>query len=225
MGRCFPREPTPHSINIAHGKYSVGLQKFSLANGMSSSKIKSRLLKINAYGSQKGKWRFFLLLPLLIFSLALFSLACTQKDEVGEHSELPTSEISANESPVDSVHMKIIEVSIDNIDELKKNEGIVVLMNRRSQIYIAGEKNILPEDVEGKIITEYNKLLVSSSDIRIVVQKDVDADPEAYQKLLDSIAMALYKLRKAQSEDAQLNEAVPFEIYRLLPDKEMGRRN
>lgn len=216
-------DPTFYKLSLV--KYSVGSQKFSLANGMSSRKIKSRLLMINANQLRRGKWRFCLLLPMIILSLALFSLACVQKDEVGEHSDLPTNDLPANESPADSVHMKIIEVTKDNLDELKKNEGIVVLMNRSSRIYVAGEKDVLPEDVEGKIIAEYNRLLLSSSDIRIVVQKDVDADPKAYQKLLDNIAMALYKLRMAQSEDAQLAEAIPFEIYNLLPDKNMGRRN
>ncbi|MDX2431966.1 MAG: M56 family metallopeptidase [Bacteroides sp.] len=237
-GKMLASGTDPRFYKLSLLKYSVGLQRFSMANGMSSANLKARLLMINGDLLRKGKWRFYLVVPMMILSLALFSMACVQKDVGEDLAELLTSEIPEAESPVDSVRMKFIEVGYDKLPEIMNGEVVVVLMNRSSRIYVAGEKDVLPEDVEGKIISEYNKLLESGSDVSIALQKDVQTDMGDYQKLLDHIATALYKLRNIHAwriygsnfdslpiEDKEVvMDLVPFEIYSSSP-KDMGRRS
>lgn len=231
-GQMLSSGTDPIFYKLSLIKYSVGPQKFSLANGLSSSKIKSRLQMINSMGLRRGKRRLFLLIPILILPLTFFCLACVEKDVEAVHEDIPITD-----SPAEPVTMKIIGVTDDNLQDIKAGEVIVVLMNRNSKLMVAGEKNLPLERVEEKIISEYQQLAVNSTNIKVVLQKDVQADSLEYQKLLEHISMSLIKLRNIESnkifgsdfallnepEKKQVTMLVPYHIYRQ-PNKYMRPR-
>lgn len=214
-------------------KYSVGVQKFSLANKLSNRNIKNRLLMMNSACLKRGSWRYILMIPITSVFLVAFCVACIQpgpqqeKQEV--HQDGPLIEAS-----VDSI--EIIDITREILQDKIKDVALVVLMNRISRIMIAGDKVVL-ENAEDKIISEYNKNIDKGlSNIWVVVQKDVAADPDEYQKLLDAIGTAQYKLRNIHAkklfgmnynflsliEKEMIRVLIPFRIYRMFPDKEMG---
>lgn len=159
------------------------------------------------------------MLPVITLLLSIFCLACVQpKPESKEQKSEPGSQLI--ETLPEAVEMEIIDVSWEVLQEKDKDATLVLLMNRNSEIMIASDKYITLENAEDRIISEYKKILEAGfSDPWVQVHKDVKADPEEYQKLLDAISGALFQLRKMYSEDQ-----IPFEIYRVYPDKDIRPR-
>lgn len=114
---------------------------------------------------------------------------------------------------------------------------------------VAGE--VLPlADVERRVISLYNRKIEEKDDtnagqypentnfgIKIVVQKDRASNMDDYQKLIDNISTALFKLREMQSirlfggnfetlsdsEREVIENLIPLRIYGVKPDKHMGQ--
>jgi beta-lactamase regulating signal transducer with metallopeptidase domain len=232
-GQILTSGTDPLFYKLSLIKYSVGVQKFSEANKLSSRNIKNRLLMMNSTCLNRGSWRYILIIPITSVFLAAFCVACIQpgpqqvKQEV--HQDGPLIEAS-----VDSIEMEIIDITRESLQDKNRDVTLVVLMNRSSSIMIAGDKDVVLENAEDKIISEYNKNIDKGlSNTWVVVHKDVAADPDEYQKLLDAIGTAQYKLRNIQAnrqfgmnynllpltEKEMIRELIPFKIYRQFPDK------
>ncbi|MCP4311791.1 MAG: hypothetical protein GY790_11045 [Bacteroidetes bacterium] len=239
-GQILSSGTDPRFYKLSLIKYSVGMQRFSLASSLSTSGIKNRILMINNGYAEMGKWRYFFLVPILTIILAVFCVAYIQPGPQEGPQEVPQEvprDTPQTQASVDSVRMEIIDVTRENLQEMKLEVVVLVLMNRNSRIMIAGEKHIVLGNAEDKIISEYNKIIeLGLSDVRVVVQKDLKTDPDEFRKLLDAIGTAQYKLRNIHanrlygmnykhlpvSEKEMIRELIPFEIYRNLPDKDMG---
>jgi hypothetical protein len=233
----------PVSYKLSLVKYSIGSKLFSLANGLSSSNTKNRLQMINNNQIKKGKWRLFLLAPIIGILFTIFCFAYIQPDP----PTLPT-EMRTNISQEDTLVVEFINpyAGLKAGEEVIvwKSNAIIVLMNSRSEIMIAREELSL-ENAEKKIISEYNSRLAhfienSASDspefqdpeIKIAVSKDRKADVSEYKKLVDAISNALLKLREWHSvklydgtytslsvtEQEAIAKLIPLRIYGTHPD-------
>lgn len=233
----------PVSYKLSLIKYSVGHILFSLANGLSSTNTKTRLMMINNIHIKKGKWRLFLLVPSITILFAVFCFGTIQPDTP---EVLPETKITIHQD--DSLVVEFVDHNAGPQGEevvWLKNSVIVVLMNRNSEIMIAREELEL-EDVEQKIISVYNRKLdeigdlnvddypkETNFDIKLLVSKDRAADRDEYKKLIDNISITLGKLRDihsirlfnknfsslAPSEKSQIEELIPLRIYGISPDK------
>jgi len=233
----------PVSYKLSLVKYSTGIKLFSLANGLSSSTTKNRLLMINSNPIKKGKWRLFLLAPIIGTLFTIFCFAYISP----EPPALPT-EMLTNISQEDTLVVEFINpyAGVKEGEEVVvwKNNAIIVLMNYRSEIMIAGEVMSL-ENAEKKIISEYNSMLehlkensaskspeFQDQEIRIMVSKDRKADENEYKKLVDAISNALLKLREwhsvqiyngtytslSDTEQDAISKLIPLRIYGTHPD-------
>jgi len=237
----------PVSYKLSLIKYSVGHHLYSLANGLSNTNTKTRLMMMNHIHIRKGKWRLLLLLPTITILFTVF--CCTNMEPNNPEIQ---SEAPADISQDDSLVVEFINVyqGSERLDVTwARNSVIVVLMNRRSQIMVAGE--VLPlADVERRVISLYNRKIEEKEDtnagqypentnfgIKIVVQKDRASNMDDYQKLIDNISTALFKLREMQSirlfggnfetlsdsEREVIENLIPLRIYGVKPDKHMGQ--
>jgi len=220
-------------------KYSVGRSKFSLAIGLSERNIKNRLIMINNSYMKKGKWKFYLLIPVLGIALSILGVACIQPETQKDQSQIPAEELSEKQSPedqIDAMRVEIITITHDEIRDLDRDKVIVVLINRSSQVLIAGEKTLL-EDAEKKVFTEYNaKIQDGLSNIQVAVQKDQKTKENDFDWLLRAISMAQLNLQHsyakqkygtdfeslAQTEKEVIRKLIPFRIYYTIPDKNIG---
>ena len=185
---------------------------------------------INQDSNYKGKWKFILIVPVISLIFIIFSMACDQtlQNEAGAEDKI---EVSIADPEV----VEFISINYKDIKGMDQVNFIVALMNKNSEIMIAGEK--LPLDqAQEKVYSEYRNQMKEVSDIRVVVQKDLMADQEKYQVLIDAISTAQLKARNsyakeqfgmdfdalADSEQQQVRERFPLRIYGLSPDKNMG---
>lgn len=240
----------PVSYKLSLVKYSVGRKLFALANGLSSTNTKHRIMMINHIHIRKGKWRILLLVPAVALLFAVFTFACIK----------PTP----NESPSETLSEALVAIPQDDtvrvefIDPMEGKEGkevvwvqnsvIHVLMNRSSLIMIAEE--VVPlSQVEQKIISVYNQKIEENKDLntddyrentsfetKIYVHKDLAADDIQYQKLLDAISTALFKLRDmhsvrlygelydslAETQKEPIESLIPLRIYGKMPKNFTG---
>lgn len=228
----------PVSYKLSLVEYSVGRKLFSLANGLSHTNTKNRLQMMNNNHSKKGKWRFLLLVPTITILFIAFTFAYIQPDA---SAPLELSDKSPNESlaklPQDDT---LVVEFIDPYDvpegttvTFPKNNVIIILLNRGSKIMIAGEELPL-QNVEQKIISEYNRILEenTSFETKIYLTKDRAADNIEYQKLVDVISDALFKLRDMHSirlygatyntlpenEKEAIATLIPLRIYGTIPE-------
>jgi len=238
----------PVSYKLSLVKYSVGHNLYSLANGLSTTNTKTRLLMINKFHIRYGKWRFMLLLSILTILFTLFCFANIEPN-IPETQLKDSIDISQDDSIVVEFinHFQAPEVKGDVPWPMP---GVIsVLMNRSSKLMIAGEVQDL-HNVEQTIISLYNRKLEEMNDqntdnypentdlgIKIIVQKDRMASMEEYQKLIDNITTALLKVREMQSirlfggtfetlsnaDKEVINKLVPLRIYGVKPDKHMGQ--
>ena len=199
----------PVSYKLSLVKYSVGHKWFSLANGLSNTNTKSRLMMINNNHIKKGKWRLFLLLPILTILFTVFCFAYIQPRPIEGPSQ-PMAIIAQEDSLVVEIIEPMQGKGGDDVVWPKKSI-ILVLMNKNSMIMIAGEVLSI-ENAEQKVISTYNRKIEEMNDnnaddysdntdfgIKIYVQKDLNADRDEYQKLVDAISIALFKLREMHS--------------------------
>lgn len=242
-GKILTSGVDPITYKLSLIRNSVGTHKFSLATGLASSNLKKRLLMMNTTYIRKGNWRLYAMIPIVGLLFMVFCYACVQTD----HQEIP-GETIITKNQQDSVVVEFIDVRNDNTQDWNKRNVIMVLMNRSSEIMIANEKLPL-HNAEQKIISVYNQIIEESNtmnadnikdnkplDIRIVVHKDITANLDEYNNLLDAISTALLKLRNihsnnmygkrfdslTNSEKEGITDLIPLRIYGLFPDKKMG---
>lgn len=207
----------PVSYKLALVRYSAGPGLFALANGLSSTDTKNRMMMINRMPIRKGRYRFYFLIPVITFLFAAFTCAHVEPETLKADSDAPSANLS--EAPIGDLQEDTLRVEI--IDPWEGPEGMAVvwpqqttirvLMNRRSEIMI--ERMVVSiEDVEPRIIAMFNQKIEENKwlkpedypeqtdfNIKIVVSKDIAADLTAYQNLLDAISPALFKLRDMHS--------------------------
>ena len=243
----------PVSYKMSLVKYSVGSKLFALANGLSSTNTKHRLMMINHLHIKKGKWRFFLLVPVILLLLAVFTFAYIEPQALETVSTTPSESLTAPPTDALSTIPQDDTLRVEIVDPREGLEGkevvvvqntvIVVLLNRRSEIMIAKEVTPLNQ-VEQKIISEYNTRLEENKDLKaddypkstsfetkIYVYRDIAADNIQYQKLLDAVSTALFKLRDMhsirlygelyeatdESNKETIDALIPLRIYGSLP--------
>jgi len=233
----------PVSYKLSLVKYSVGNKLFSLANGLSSSKMKRRLLMMNRNPIKKGKWRLYFMLPAIGFFFSVICVGFIQPDP---------KIVPAVTRPLitqdDSLIVEIIDPykDMDGKDVLlHKDQVILVLMNWDSDIMVA-KQELSMQEVQQKIISLYNAKIEDliketagsgpespDSEIMIHVSKDIHADEAEYRKLIDNISSALLKLREwhavqlygstftALTDDEQeaIAKLIPLRIYGNIPAK------
>jgi len=237
----------PVSYKLSLVKYSGGQKLFALANGLSSTNTRHRIMKINNPSTRKGKWRFFILIPAIIILFAFFTSACIEPVSHETPSEVQ-SEALLSITPDDTLKFEFIDPKEGTDVVWDKNSVIFVLMNKDSKIMIAGEELLL-QSAEQKIISEYNKKLAyyeenpsrnipenGNTEIKVNIQKDLAADIARYQKLLDDIIAALLKLRDmhsirlydglyatlTESQKQSIATLIPLRIYGSLPKNFSG---
>jgi beta-lactamase regulating signal transducer with metallopeptidase domain len=233
-------DPVTYKFSLV--KYSVGSKLFSLANGLSSTNTKNRLLMINNNHIKKGKWRLYLLVPIIGILFSVFCFAYIQPDPPSVPSEAPS--IIAQE---DSLVVEFIDHYPGKEGEevvVWKSSVIVVLINKDSKIMVAREELPL-QSAEQKIISEYNRMIENfnansdkdspeyqDSEIKIHVMKDTMADKDEYKKLVDAISNALLKLREwhsvqlfgstftslSDTDKEAIAKLIPLRIYGTHPD-------
>ncbi|MDF1574076.1 MAG: M56 family metallopeptidase [Bacteroidales bacterium] len=237
----------PVSYKLSLIKYSVGHKLYSLANGLSNTNTKTRLQMINNIHIKKGKWRLYVLLPIMAILFTVICFANIEPKTVDIQSNALTN-ISQDDT---------LKLEVEFIDPFQGPEGkdvvwlqegvIVVLMNRNSDIMIDREELLLA-DVEEKIISVYSRRIEQIGDyntgnypegtdfgVKIAVSKDIKASIDEYQKMCNAISTALFKLREkysnklfdadygslTNSENQAIDKLIPFKIYGLKPDKDM----
>ena len=225
-------DPVNYKLSLV--RYSVGNRLFSLANGLSNTNTYKRIQMIDKKAIRKNPWRFLLPVPILILLFSAFTFACIQPTTDEAPSQILAE--SATESVAeDTLIMTFIEPMDGSMGkEIKWDKNsVIVLMNRNSQVMINREKFDLGL-VEQKIISEYNKRLEDkevSSEIKVFVYRDISADQDKYQSMLEDIGSALLKIRDMESiriygniydslEEAEKKEIdirVPYRVYGAIP--------
>lgn len=193
---------------------------------------------MNNNHSKKGKWRFLLLVPTITILFIAFTFAYIQPDASApiELTDKAPYESLAKLPQDDTIRVEFIDpydVPEGTTVTFPKNNVIIVLMNRDSRIMIDREELPL-KSVEQKIISEYNRILEenTSFETKIYLTKDRAADNNAYQKLVDAISDALFKLRDMHSirlygatyntlpenEKEAITTLIPLRIYGTIPE-------
>jgi len=244
----------PVSYKLSLIKYTVGRSLFALANGLSSTSIRHRIMMINHLHIRKGKWKLYMMLPAITLLFAVFTFSCMEPSqrETQTNALADASADTLSVSPEDdTLYVEIINpwAGPESKDaHVIKNTHIVVLMNRSSQIMI--EEEVLDlEDVEQKIIAEYNRRLEENKDLnaddypentnletRISLHCDRATDKMDYQKLVDAISTALFKLRDmhavrlygglyaslSETDKMSIDSLIPLRIYGAPPKNMTG---
>ncbi|HYX05557.1 MAG TPA: M56 family metallopeptidase [Bacteroidales bacterium] len=68
-------------------KYSVGLQKFAIANGLSNCKIKNRIIMISNMNNKKWKWKFLFFIPAFFMVFLILSFTISVNDTLKKSSD------------------------------------------------------------------------------------------------------------------------------------------
>jgi len=226
-------DPVHYKLSLV--RYSVGNRLFSLANGLSNTNTYKRIQMIDKTSIRNAPWRLILPVPLLILLFSAFTFACIQPatNEIPTQNDMEPVTESVTE---DTLKMKFIDpMGGAPGTEVKwdKNSVIVVLMNRSSEVMIDREVTEL-QDVEQRIISDYNKRLEDknvTSEIKVYVYRDIQTDDAKFESMLEDISQALLKVRDMQSirlygnkydaleeaEKQDLDMRVPYRVYGTFP--------
>jgi hypothetical protein len=164
---------------------------------------------INNIHIKKGMWRFLLLVPAITILFTIFCFAYIQPNPPEAPLDAPVSIVQEDTLVVEFIDPYDVPDGTEVL--LYKKTVIIVLMNKDSKVMIAREELPL-ESVEQKIISEYNQRIEENKDLnpgdyrenasfetKIYLSKDRAADNIEYQKLVDAISTALFKLRDMHS--------------------------
>ncbi len=225
-------------------KFSVGNQKFALANGLSNYKIKNRIVMMNNINIKKGNWKFLLLFPAICIAVTILSFTNAKNNLINktDKENLTISNVT------DSVTFKLLSISeLEN--EYQKNTGAIipVFINFKSQLMIKGKKVIF-QDVPGKVGSSYESTLKEKlgeptpdifdkilPDIKVIVQKDVITNKEDYNNLLNQVGFGIYMIQEkysnkifgepykslSQINKEKMNMLIQLRIF-IAPDKKMS---
>ncbi len=221
-------------------KFSVGYQKFAVANGLTDYKLKKRLVMMNYIPVKKWKWKFLLFIPAfyVVFSLLSFTTSRnnfasdTTKREVIENQEKPFI-------------IKIIPVTIEDLSNLNRNNSVIVMMNKRSQLLLDGKEKCSLNEIgdkvsnlfQQKIAHDYRQLNKDvlgniTSKQMLVIQKSNKTNMNDYNNLIVRLSGSLHSLLEMYSEKffdksyellnsaekEKIDNLIQPEIYKL-PDK------
>ncbi len=210
-------------------KFSVGYQKFAIANGLTNCKIKKRIIVMNNTNSNKRKWKFLLVFPALFFFTIILSFTNTESDLL-----INSRNKNIINNPItDTVIIKLINVSdAENIQNIKyPDHTVVILMNKLSQIAVE-HKRCSHQKVIGEMCRvfelrtkqnfgEINPSMMKniSPKIRILVQKSVNSNKTKYDNLINQIILGIYKLQEIYSNKLYGNS------YKLLTKENKEKIN
>jgi hypothetical protein len=224
-------------------KYSVGFQKFAIANGLSNYQIKNRLIMMSKMNVRKWKWKFLLFFPAFFVVFFLLSLTSSNKSTLLFNHE---------QRIVEDRKIEITAISNEELAAMRANNSdfIILMINHKSQLLLNGnEKPSLNEVVEkvnnsfktkvSEVHEELNSGILSNASpkIEFVIQKSTYTDPNDYEKLLDNLSKSIFSLQEMYSNELfgksynqldstdkdVLKNLVQPRIY-TLPDKKTGFR-
>lgn len=184
---------------LALVKIRAGKQKFAIANGLNNCRIKNRIIMMNTIKTQKGKWRFILLIPALC--IVFFSLSFTNVTPPIISDQPQDSEMLQD---TDSVEIKIVTLPEDY--KISHDEALLVLINKVSDVAI--QARFAPEGERvGTIIKKYEELREDrffkqlTPLVKIIVQKDQNTNEQDYKALLDEISTAIYSMHETSAQN------------------------
>ncbi|MDD2285745.1 MAG: M56 family metallopeptidase [Paludibacter sp.] len=217
-------------------KFSIGFQKFAIANGLSNCKIKNRLVMMNNISIKKWKWKFLLFIPAFFAVFLILSFTTSDNDSL------------LNSPEQQGVNNETIELSTISYEELRANNNsdyIILMINRKSQLLINGKEKCAFDEINEKVSNSFqrkvsdaykqlnsNLLINTSLKIKFVIQKSTQTNQGDYDKMLDYISTSIFNLREIysnklfgksynlleSSDKDLLNNFIQPRIY-TLPDK------
>lgn len=220
-------------------KFSVGLQKFAIANGLSNYQIKERLNMMNNTNIKKWRWKFLLFIPVCMITFFVLSSATLQID-----SQAYKIQQDRNNDSIKPILIELISISPDELKNVSDNDYVYVMINSESKIMIDREicsindlsykaSNLLIQ----KILNDYtqsNKSLknATATNFMFVIQKSINTDVKDYSKLLDELSLSIFNLKEILSnkifeksysllgfeEKNRINNLIHSTLY-ILPDK------
>jgi beta-lactamase regulating signal transducer with metallopeptidase domain len=179
-------------------KYSVGFQKFAIANGLSNYKIKNRIIMMSNLNTKKWKWKFILFIPA--FFVVFLSLSFTTSDK--------DSPIYSVEQQINNKSIELIAVQQGELRASNDREFITVNINRNSQLLLNGEKSSFDNfservnaSYQHKVSDLFRQLdgsLISdtSPKVKIVVKRSAHTNQDDYNKLLDYLSKSIFSLQE-----------------------------
>lgn len=182
-------------------KYSVGFQKFAIANGLSNYKIKNRIIMMSNLNTKKWKWKFLLFIPAFFVVFLILSFSTSDKDS-------PFINI---DQQINNRSIEIISVSLEELRPTSEMEIISVLINRKSQLLFNGEESSFETISEGVIASfqqkvsdlygQLNGSLISdtSSKVKLVVNRSTQTNQADYDKLLNYLSKSIFSLQENYS--------------------------
>lgn len=185
-------------------KFSVGCQKFTVANGLSNSKIKNRITMMNVEKTVCWKWKYVLSIPalLVVFALVSFSRSTSETS----YSPIATVGLS------DSTTIDYVLVPASAFNTIGRNDGVKVYMNKNSQLLIDNEPSALSEmqqtvynnfikKTSSKLdLNEAGLLKEGSQKTRIYIRKDVSTNDADYNELVENLCVCISKLQDYYSD-------------------------
>lgn len=226
----------------------VGPRRFALANSFNHCQIKKRITMMNRQKTSKAwRWKVATFLPLLALMLMAFG---NRSEKVPPEQNLFRSEILTDrqdslkqwtEADFKSIAGKEIEKLFFDGKKI-----VNVLMNSESQLMI-GEIKCQMADVPDRIRrfrdfssakdkSLFSKISINGKErmvatIPIIVRKDIAANTDDYQKLLNTIGNTILELRGkyaneifgksyfkiSEIQSNEIDKLIPFEVYLATP--------
>jgi len=199
---------------------SVGQTRFALANSISNSQIKKRIIMMNINTSRKMvRWKIIAFFPILAFLLFSFSKNPTTKfDNIVNSLQNQVQKTKWTEKDfqikeiIRNGEMNIIE------DDPEISQSISILMNKNSDLLVnekycainkVSEKlsKLLNYELSDEINKQHFKKISGNSFIdkmvytsEILIQVDRSADKNDYSKLINAIGDTFQNLRNKYSK-------------------------
>lgn len=187
-------------------KYSVGSQKFAVANGLINSQIKKRIIMLNNNSKIKGKWNFIYGIPILAVVFLMFSFSNIKQDT----AVIKTIQESNFGFNVDSMEVELVYIKQDELNNEQFKNYFYVLMNVKSQLMVDGEfatldnvARMVSHSFLSRLESVSANLNMSGSDypkVNVVVQKDRGANSEDYEMMLERVSSAIFVVLDTYSE-------------------------
>jgi len=221
-------------------KFSVGYQKFAIANGLSYCKIKNRLIMMNNKNMKNRKWKFALLIPILSIAFIILSFTNTKKPQlIGQQIRNIETFLLQDTNIVEIFMIQANEAYANKADQ------VLIMMNSRSQLLINGERCTI-NNITDKVYSFYQKgidkefgklnteiLERKTSEMKICIIKDIRTDKNDYKKMLNFVSIGIFKLQEfyslnlynksfaslSNTEKEKVNKIVKPVIYKLIPNK------
>nr|WP_321412297.1 M56 family metallopeptidase [uncultured Carboxylicivirga sp.] len=187
-------------------KFSVGCQKFAVANGLANSRIKNRIKMMNRNITVSWKWKFLLFIPAFIVVLSLVSFS---------QSTMKNGSLTMVQSDSsDSIVIENIFVPESFFNDIKVNDAVIVTMNKNSQLLIDNQEISLAEvrqtvynyfvnkTLNKLDLTAPNLLKTGYQETKIYVKQDSRTKEDDYKMLVESLSSCILQLQDLYSNKA-----------------------